>query len=101
MQGVLQLDWQCCREPRRFLGNPGERQNSGGGGGGVTVSRGYSSKILGMSELGGERGTVDEDTRRALFNLCLSFTHSHTHSHTNGDWLPCNVPTSSSGAIGG
>ena len=25
----------------------------------------------------------------------------YTHSHTNGDWLPCKVPTSSSGAIGG
>ena len=37
---------------------------------------------------------------KALYNLCLSFTHSHTHSHTNGDWLPCKVPTSSSGAIG-
>ena len=24
---------------------------------------------------------------KALYNLCLSFTHSHTHSHTNGDWL--------------
>ena len=30
---------------------------------------------------------------KALYNLCLSFTHSHTHSHTNGDWLPCKVPT--------
>ena len=40
---------------------------------------------------------------KALYNLRLSFTHSHTHSHshTNGDWLPCKVPTSSSGAIGG
>ena len=24
---------------------------------------------------------------KALYNLCLSFTHSHT----NGDWLPCNT----------
>ena len=24
-----------------------------------------------------------------------------THSHTNGNWLPCKVPTSSSGTIGG
>ena len=24
---------------------------------------------------------------KALYNLCLSFTHSHT----NGDWLPCKV----------
>ena len=32
---------------------------------------------------------------KALYNLCLSFTHSHTHSHTNSDWLRC-----SSGAIG-
>ena len=38
---------------------------------------------------------------KVLYNLCLSFTHSHTHSHTNGDWLPCKAPTSSSGAIGG
>ena len=45
---------------------------------------------------------------KVLYNLChlyLSFTHSHihtfTHSHTNGDWLSCKVPTSSSGAIGG
>ena len=42
---------------------------------------------------------------KALYNLCLSFTHSHkhshTHSHTNGDLLLCKVPTSSSGAIGG
>ena len=37
---------------------------------------------------------------KALYNLCLSFTRSHTHSHTNGDWRPCKVPTSSSGAIG-
>ena len=26
---------------------------------------------------------------KALYNLYLSFTHSHT----NGDWLPCKVPT--------
>ena len=38
---------------------------------------------------------------KALYNLCLSFTRSHTHSHTNGYWLPCKVPTSLSGAIGG
>ena len=37
---------------------------------------------------------------KALYNLCLSFTHSHTHSHTNGNWLPCKEPTSSSGALG-
>ena len=29
---------------------------------------------------------------KALYNLCLSFTHSHA----NGNWLPCKVPTSSS-----
>ena len=34
---------------------------------------------------------------KALFKVYLSFTHSHT----NGDWLPCKAPTSSSGAIGG
>ena len=34
---------------------------------------------------------------KALYNFRLSFSHSHTH----GDWLPCKVPTSSSGAIGG
>ena len=38
---------------------------------------------------------------KALYNLCLSITHSHTHSHTNSDWLPCKTLTSSSGAIGG
>ena len=37
---------------------------------------------------------------KALYNVCLSFTHSLSHSHTNGDWLPCKVPTSSSGAVG-
>ena len=29
----------------------------------------------------------------------LTLTHSHTHTLTNGNWLPCKVPTSSSGAI--
>ena len=24
---------------------------------------------------------------KALYNLCLSFTHSHTHSHTNGNGM--------------
>ena len=38
---------------------------------------------------------------KAMYNLCLSFTHSHTHSHTNSDWLPCKAPTSLSGAIEG
>ena len=44
---------------------------------------------------------VNGPLSKALYNLCLSFTHSHTHSHTNGDWLPCKVPTSLSGTIGG
>ena len=30
---------------------------------------------------------------KVLYNCCFSFTHSHKHSHTNGDWLPCKVPT--------
>ena len=34
---------------------------------------------------------------KPLYNLRLLITHSHTI----GDWLPCKVPTSSSGAIGG
>ena len=37
---------------------------------------------------------------KVLYNLCLSFTHSHTHSHTNGDWLPCKVPCSEGGGEG-
>ena len=42
---------------------------------------------------------------KALYNWCFllthSHTHTHTHTHTHGDWLPCKVPTSLSGAIGG